>query len=1026
MVAWRVWPRWALAVAGRCMRFSVSLLSRRHHHKRQRRRPHITAAAMLLISWNVGISQQHWHNAPCTMTKRKEQVREVLRQHRPAAFLMQEWGLHEQGLPSALAEQLEGLHASYKCRQDLSYVTLYREDLLELVESHLRHIDGGGADSWRTCQDLVFQCSARCRERGMNSHQHVRVINMHVVSGGKNVQIKQNFGTGPLITTRHHTLSAQQRRTAVKQLTHWGSQPPPEGIAALHAAPLPCVIAGDFNTSAAAIATMPMVGTWSLWSPPANEGLLTDHMLFRDLGRNSVKNLVQQLSDAHTLVASIFGDPVEQIPAPPARPVPLSAAGLAGLAPSQADLEAAGRLQEEAARAAEVWTAKAQAAMNNASALEAEVERQAAALLEAMKAANAAQEADQLAATQPSFAERLEVILERMNATTEVAETALSAAVAAEVAKSRAREQRQQARADRREARLQSPRPSDMQGQMVDVPGSMGPTPDGPHAQGMVIMSAGLALADSQGAAANDASNPQSRLGSPQRLPSSPSGSRPQSRPSSSKSTRSDTVESEVDWGTQSGSSEDEQEPRPVEHPRPVEGPRPVQDPHPVEGPRPVEHSQSHSAEEVPGKKRRMDIPPHDRWADAEDDEAEEHPPANLRSISYMVLQDGSWKLDSKEETVHNIALLLALRREEVQEAWRALHNGLPPSDPPDDFILPGSYISSAHRRLREQVMPQVLRRGGHDPRATTSAKVRQAYQAWLHQTYNGKKVVDWLLRFGRMDVSSAEAMQRYKDMRTAENKSERQAYDNKTGPWALADSQRTRPAPKQSARDPAPNMSAREAAAKRRDARYLQLRARKLAHLTQTPGTCEQCHWWVQEPRVKCMRCGDIVCASYCQQPELVSCKQCYWRHGEFLATPRILPQDPNAQECHYCRTTALKGACYMCNRPLCENCSMDQMPPACWQCPSIGAEQRVHLGVPPAPRRHGSTFHQLISQDPAQLSREADQLTKQAGRGRLMTGGYVPEHRLSARGHVHTAGEWWRESTRHNSGGGSSSSHM
>ena len=108
-------------------------------------------------------------------------------------------------------------------------------------------------------------------------------------------------------------------------------------------------------------------------------------------------------------------------------------------------------------------------------------------------------------------------------------------------------------------------------------------------------------------------------------------------------------------------------------------------------------------------------------------------------------------------------------------------------------------------------------------------------------------------------------------------------------------------------------------------------------------------------------------------------------------LETPRVLQPNPDARECDYCGKTPIKGACHMCNRPLCDTCSMNQMPPACWVCPSKGALQKTHLGVPEAPRHVGSSYHRLVTQDPWQVAQEADRLTQEAGRGRLMNGSWV-----------------------------------
>ena len=84
------------------------------------------------------------------------------------------------------------------------------------------------------------------------------------------------------------------------------------------------------------------------------------------------------------------------------------------------------------------------------------------------------------------------------------------------------------------------------------------------------------------------------------------------------------------------------------------------------------------------------------------------------------------------------------------------------------------------------------------------------------------------------------------------------------------------------------------------------------------------------------------------------------------------------------------------------------------------------MHLGIPEPARRSGSSFHRLISQDAGQVAETADLLTRQAGRGRLTGGAWVFEHRNSVAGHVHVAGEWWKNGGPHNSAGSSSSQNI
>jgi hypothetical protein len=260
---------------------------------------------------------------------------------------------------------------------------------------------------------------------------------------------------------------------------------------------------------------------------------------------------------------------------------------------------------------------------------------------------------------------------------------------------------------------------------------------------------------------------------------------------------------------------------------------------------------------------------------------------------------------------------------------------------------------------------------------------------AWLHQTFNSKKVVDWLFRFGDLDAHDVSLVS---DETAACTRRNSQAANG------VHDSGKLERA---------------EAAKKRRRRAWTQNHAKKQECLAITEGFCETCGWWGQ--RIRCLPCQSAVCRQWCQYLEHVLCQQCFRVHGTKLQEPLTIALVPNPGVCHTCGDSGnIVGPCARCNRWLCIQCSVDQLPPRCVQCPAImgasGGCTGMSQKVPSQVRRPGSVFDTIVRAPLDRLWASADQATHRAGTGRYSSGQYTAATRAAGQGFVHRAGQGGR----------------
>ena len=72
---------------------------------------------MEVVSWNLGITQQHWEQGGSHLNRILKDVGALCQVHGPAVLMLQELGLHEDGLPEdALRERLSEVAPGYEVR----------------------------------------------------------------------------------------------------------------------------------------------------------------------------------------------------------------------------------------------------------------------------------------------------------------------------------------------------------------------------------------------------------------------------------------------------------------------------------------------------------------------------------------------------------------------------------------------------------------------------------------------------------------------------------------------------------------------------------------------------------------------------------------------------------------------------------------------------------------------------------------------------------------------------------------------
>ena len=108
-----------------------------------------------LWTWNVGIAQGEFHARGSALKNKIEKLTNLLDDHKPSVLFMQEWGLHEQGVPPDELMQVLPRLDEYTAAIDGPYVTMFKSDWW-MCKSHLcTKLDLDLRDRWAQVHMLM-------------------------------------------------------------------------------------------------------------------------------------------------------------------------------------------------------------------------------------------------------------------------------------------------------------------------------------------------------------------------------------------------------------------------------------------------------------------------------------------------------------------------------------------------------------------------------------------------------------------------------------------------------------------------------------------------------------------------------------------------------------------------------------------------------------------------------------------------------------------------------------------------------
>ena len=99
-------------------------------------------------TWNVGVAQAEFHARGPPITKKIRALTELLDRHKPGVLLMQEWGLHEQGVPPDELRMLLPRQDEYTVVIDGPYVAMCRSKQWECKSHSWTQLDFEHRERW--------------------------------------------------------------------------------------------------------------------------------------------------------------------------------------------------------------------------------------------------------------------------------------------------------------------------------------------------------------------------------------------------------------------------------------------------------------------------------------------------------------------------------------------------------------------------------------------------------------------------------------------------------------------------------------------------------------------------------------------------------------------------------------------------------------------------------------------------------------------------------------------------------------
>ena len=106
-------------------------------------------------TWNVGVAQLEFHAKGAPFLKKTHALVELLDRHKPDLLLMQEWGLHEQGVPPDELKMVLPRQDEYTAVIDGPYVAMCRSTHWECKSHSWTKLNFDKSDKERWVQVLA-------------------------------------------------------------------------------------------------------------------------------------------------------------------------------------------------------------------------------------------------------------------------------------------------------------------------------------------------------------------------------------------------------------------------------------------------------------------------------------------------------------------------------------------------------------------------------------------------------------------------------------------------------------------------------------------------------------------------------------------------------------------------------------------------------------------------------------------------------------------------------------------------------
>ena len=353
---------------------------------------------------------------------------------------------------------------------------------------------------------------------------------------------------------------------------------------------------------------------------------------------------------------------------------------------------------------------------------------------------------------------------------------------------------------------------------------------------------------------------------------------------------------------------------------------------------------------------------------------------------------DGRWEFVCSADTHAKVMTLLEVRNAVAAAQMKMDGANVEPSD----YILEGSFITRCHEILKTKFWGTIVTRyrERHPEQASNQVRLNScqrhmAYGAYLHQTYNGKMVVDMILRYGALNAIHVEALNQETARDRQTRKEQAAALDHQPP-------------------GPPPNLAARNAARLRRLAAYRRNWETRCAAFQTRKNPCEYEDCPAVEAQTSCWFCQGHFCPAH-HVPGYMICLECDVQRGHVREAQPPCEFPVKVKLVHHCQAdrckrTDIVGQCWECHRHLCQGCTVKERIPHCIVCPvKLKGKGQPCMSLR-CPTKVPKNAARAVSD---KLFQTANAATVKAGIGRSTAEGYMPGSLQWGAGRVHRAGQ-------------------